>query len=87
VRMSDDSMKYWNPTAVRCLAGYKANERPISFLMGEHEIEVRTVLKSWREPDHTYFKIETEDRRVYQLRCNEHEGSWEVRELAPGRRD
>ncbi len=85
--MSDDPSKSWNSTAVRCLAGYKANERPISFLVGKNEIKIAIIVKSWREPDYTYFTVETDDRRVYQLRCNEHEDFWEVRGFAPSRQD
>jgi len=72
--------KPWNRTAVRCLAGYRADERPLSFLMDEGEIEVRTILESWREPDYLYFRIETKDGRVYDLRHHEYDDSWHVRE-------
>jgi len=27
--------------------------------MDEHEIEVHTIAKSWREPDFLFFKVET----------------------------
>ena len=46
--ISETASKSWNRTAVRCLAGYTANERPISFLVDEQEIEVRTILESRR---------------------------------------
>ena len=83
--MSNLVPKSWNRTAVRCLAGSRANERPISFLVDEREVEVRTILESWREPDYLYFKVDTDDGRVYDLRCHEYEDSWQVREL-PKRR-
>jgi hypothetical protein len=38
----------WKRTEVRCLAGYKANESPLSFLLDERGIEVRSILASWR---------------------------------------
>jgi hypothetical protein len=78
--MSEIKLESWNHTAVRCLAGSRANERPISFLLNDREIAVRTILKSWREPNYLYFKVETEDGRVYQLRCDEYADSWEVGE-------
>jgi hypothetical protein len=81
--MSENNPKSWNRTAVRCLAGYRANERPLGFLVHESEIKIATILKSWREPDHLYFKVETEDGGVYELRCNEYEDAWEVRNLSP----
>jgi hypothetical protein len=83
--MSEITPKLWNRTAVQCLAGSRANERPISFLVNDREIAVRTILKSWREPDYLYFKVEAEDGRVYQLRCDEYADSWEVGESPPRR--
>jgi len=62
------------------LASSRADERPISFLVDDHEIGVRTILKSWREPDYLYFKVDTDDGRVYDLRCHEYEDFWQVRE-------
>jgi hypothetical protein len=73
--------KSWNRTAVRCLAGYRADERPLSFLVVDDEIEVRTVLESWREPDYLFFKVEAEDGRVYVLRHHEYEDSWEASQV------
>lgn len=70
----------WNRTKVKCLAGSRANERPLSFLVGEAEIEVRTVVESWREPDYLYFKVEAEDGRTYILRHHEYVDSWQARE-------
>jgi hypothetical protein len=80
--MSDTALKPWIRTKVRCLAGSRANERPISFLLDETEIQVRSVLESWREPDYLYFKVETEDGRAYELRHHEYQDHWEVRESA-----
>jgi hypothetical protein len=79
--MSENATKSWAGTAVRCLAGYRANERPISFLLDECEMKINTILKSWREPDYLYFKVDTEDGAVYELRCSEYEDAWEVRYL------
>ncbi len=70
----------WNRTEVRCLAGYKANERPISLLVDDTEVHIRAILDSRREPDYLYFKVETADRRVYDLRHHEYEDYWQVRE-------
>ena len=78
--MSENTLKSWNYTAVRCLAGYRANERPISFLVDEREIEIRAILESWREPDYLFFRVETDDGLVYDLRHHEYEDSWQVRE-------
>jgi len=78
--MPEITLKPWIRTAVRCLASSRASERPISFLLNDDEIEIRSLLESWREPDYLYFRLETKDGAVYQLRHHEYEGSWEVRE-------
>lgn len=78
--MAEISMKSWTRTKVRCLAGYRANERPISFLVDDTEVEVRTILEFWREPDYLYFKVDTDDGRIYDLRHHEYEDYWEARE-------
>ncbi|HMK37381.1 MAG TPA: hypothetical protein VK463_20065 [Desulfomonilaceae bacterium] len=76
--MSDIPLTSWNRTAVRCLASSRGNERPLSFLVDEREIQVRTILKSWREPEYLYFRVEAEDGRAYELRHAEYEDVWQV---------
>ena len=70
----------WVRAQVRCLAGSRANERPISFVVDDREIAVRTIRESWREPDFLCFKVEGTDGRMYDLRHHEYEDWWEVRE-------
>lgn len=77
--MRETSPKSWKRTAVRCFAGYRSDERPLSFLTDDEEIKVRTILESWREPDYLYFKVETEEGGVYDIRHHEYEDSWEAR--------
>lgn len=80
--MSEISLKSWKRADVKCLAGYRANERPLSFLLDEIEIEVHTIIESWREPDYLCFKVETRDGLVYELRHHEYEDFWQIKELA-----
>jgi hypothetical protein len=65
---------------VQYLAGSRANDRPISFLLNGTGIGIRSVLESRREPDYLHFRIETKDGRVYELRHHEFEDYWDVRE-------
>jgi hypothetical protein len=80
--MSEINPRLWNRTEVRCLAGYRANERPISFLKAGRDMEIRSILDSWGEPEYLYFKVETKDGGVYELRHHEFEDLWETRESA-----
>jgi len=75
----------WIRTEVQCLAGSRANERPIALLLDETVIEIHSILQSWREPDYLYFRVKTKDGRVYELRHHEYEDLWEVRESTHGR--
>jgi len=78
--MSETTLNPWVRATVRCLASSRANERPISFLLDNAEIEIRSIVESWWEPDYLYFRIETKDSRIYKLRHHEHIDYWEVRE-------
>lgn len=78
--MSGPVHKSWKASRVHCLAGSRANERPISLFVDEEQIHVRSILKSWREPDYLYFKVDTTDGRVFVLRHHEYEDYWQVRE-------
>jgi len=39
---------------VVCYEGYKAEETPRAFLLGERRVEVVRVLDRWRGEDHEY---------------------------------
>lgn len=53
---------------VECYAGYKADERPLRFYLGEHVYQVEEVLDQWYGPDHTYFRVRAQDGNIYILR-------------------
>ena len=49
-------------------SGYKANERPLRFVLNRQELEVKKVLDRWAGQDHDYFKILAEDKRIYLIK-------------------
>ncbi len=64
---------------VECYAGYKGEETPRRFHIGERRVEVAEVIDRWLAPDHSYFKVLGDDGAVYILRHGEQEeGSWEL---------
>ena len=63
---------------VECYAGYRAEEEPRRFTLGDHAVEVGEILDRWLSPDHRYFKVKGDDQAVYLLRHDEREGSWEI---------
>jgi hypothetical protein len=52
---------------VSAYSGYKANERPLSFVIDQERIEVRDVIDRWYGEEHDYFKVLAGDGRVYLL--------------------
>ena len=66
------------------MSGSRADEQPISFLLDDSEVEIHFILKSWREPDYLYFRVETKEGGVYELRRHEYEDAWEMEEAARG---
>jgi hypothetical protein len=53
---------------VECYSGYKADERPLRFLLGEICYSVEKVLDQWYGPGSTYFRVKADDGNLYVLR-------------------
>lgn len=66
------------PVTVRCYAGYRGEETPRRFDLGENHVEVREVLDRWLAPDHRYFKVLGDDGAVYILRHDPEAERWEL---------
>ena len=60
---------------VKCYEGYRAEERPLEFQLGEQLLTVQAVLDRWQEPDSTYYKLKASDGNVYILKQS-FEGGW-----------
>jgi hypothetical protein len=69
-----------NRSAVKvvCYAGYRAEESPMRFYLGERCIEVTEVLDRWLDPAHRYFKLRGDDDGIYILRHLIDEDYWEM---------
>ena len=62
---------------VECYAGYRGEETPIRFQLGDRLIEVSAIVDRWLAPDHRYFKVRASDG-IYILRNDVTSGSWEL---------
>jgi hypothetical protein len=70
---------------VECHSGYKAEERPVSFRVGEDKRVVERVIDQWAGEDHNYFKLLADDRRVYIIRYDRTRDTWTLeRVMQPG---
>jgi hypothetical protein len=64
--------------AVECYAGYRGDETPLRFRLGDRLIEVAEVVDRWLAPDHRYFKVRTSEGERYILRSDTTTGVWEL---------
>jgi len=63
---------------VECYSGYRGEETPRRFWMGERKIKVEKVLDRWLSPDHRYFKILGDDHSIYILRHETESRDWDL---------
>ncbi len=64
------------PIHVDEYSGHTANQRPRSFSLDGRRYEIVAVLDQWYEPSATYFKVQTEEGKVYLLRYNPQSDEW-----------
>ena len=53
---------------VVCRSGYKADERPIRFRLGDRDYMVEELLDQWYGPEDIFFKVRADDGNAYILR-------------------
>ncbi len=63
---------------VECHAGYRGEETPRRFFLGDRPVGVAEVLDRWLAPDHRYFKVVGDDGGEYILRHDVGAGLWEL---------
>jgi hypothetical protein len=61
---------------VESYSGYKTDERPVRFHLGEHEYAVEEILDRWYGPDDLYFKVRADDGNLYILRQRVGSAEW-----------
>ena len=75
---------------VDCYAGYKGEETPRRFYLGERVVEIVEVSDRWLAPAYAYFKVRSDDGDTYILRHGVGSGRWELtmfeRHSPPARR-
>lgn len=63
---------------VDCYSGYRGEETPRRFRLGDRKVEVEQVADRWLAPDHRYFKVIGDDGAVYILRHDVDRNRWQV---------
>lgn len=64
------------PIQVAAYSGYKANERPLSFVLEHKELAVVRVVDRWFGVEHDGFKVLAEDGKIYVIRWNRIQDVW-----------
>ena len=63
--------------AVECYAGYRGEETPVRFTIGNRIFDIDEVTDRWLAPDHRYFKVRAAGD-TYILRHNVTSATWEL---------
>jgi hypothetical protein len=61
---------------VTAYSGYKANERPLSFILDQTRLEVEKIVDRWYGVEHDYFKVLADDGRLYLLKWRRSLDCW-----------
>ena len=66
---------------VECYSGYKADEKPVSFLLDDRKLMVEKIIDQWRGPELEYFKVLADDGKGYLLARNHEHGEWALEKI------
>ncbi|MGO9591284.1 MAG: hypothetical protein ACLP3K_14715 [Candidatus Acidiferrales bacterium] len=61
---------------VECYSGYRAEERPLRFVLRGRAFEVQELDGRWFSPDASYFRVLATDGNYYVLRHDEAQDFW-----------
>lgn len=61
---------------VECHSGYKLNDRPIKFWIGERVLFVESIEEQWYGPDALYFRVNADDGNTYVLGYKAANDTW-----------
>ena len=73
-----DQYRYGMAIRVECYAGYRGEQEPLAFWLGERRLAVRAVVDRWFAPTQRWFKVDADDGNMYILRHDETSGDWEI---------
>jgi hypothetical protein len=62
-------------------SGYKANERPLYFVLDEERLHVQNIIDRWYGVEHDYFKVMADDGKVYLLKWQRSVDLWFVERI------
>ena len=69
---------------VTAYSGYKANERPLHFILDQKKLEVQEIVDRWFGVEHDYFKVRADDGGQYLLKWHRSSDSWYIEKIIEG---
>ena len=74
------------PKRIEVLAysGYKANERPLHFILDDRKLEVQAIADRWYGVEYDYFKVLADDGKLYLLRWDRMRDVWFLEKVTEG---
>lgn len=66
---------------VDCYSGYRADERPVSFIFDDRKLMVDRIAEQWRSPDAEYFKVLADDGKIYLLKHDIEKDDWTLEKV------
>jgi hypothetical protein len=63
---------------VECYAGYRGEQEPRRFMIGDRAVGVVAVIDRWLAPSHHCFKVRGDDGASYILRRDTQCDAWEL---------
>jgi hypothetical protein len=63
---------------VECYAGYKGDQYPRRFVLGERPLEVHVVEDQWYSPSSQFFRVQASDGNIYVLRHDREKDLWSL---------
>ena len=58
--------------------GYRGDQEPRAFWLGERRLDVAELADRWLSPEHRYYRVKADDGDFYILRYDEIRGVWEL---------
>lgn len=71
---------------VECYAGYRGEQEPLAFWLGERRLAVRAIVDRWFAPTQRWFQVDADDGHTYVLRHDEATGHWQLAAYTQGPR-
>lgn len=63
---------------VESAAGFRGEQEPRAFFLGERRIEVCDILDRWYDLHQSWFRCQADDGHSYVLRHNAQAGEWDL---------